>query len=562
MLHSSSKRFATLFHNFLPAFFCLVLSVSFSSRAQKAPLSYSTILIDNDSLKSSYEKTSLEFKNKEELITHVKKLSKTINNQGYLGHRIELIKLNDSLFKGMLLLNAKTKEVKLIFNQEVILPTFINNNELITSFDKLNTTINQLYEFYEKNGYTFTEIKLSKISNNSNRLTAQVKILVSKKRHVDKVIVKGYDNFPKKYIKNHLHLSSSTNFNKELIENISKSIKTLNFLTEIRKPEVLFTKDSTHFYIYVKKKKSNKLDGLIGFTNDINGKLQFNGYVDIQLNNSFNKGEQLSILWSNNGNDQKHFKLKVAIPYIFNTPITPEIDFKIYKQDSSFINDNLSLALSYSINRKNILGGSFLSKNSTNLLSNHSNRFIETYSKKLYGISYSFKNRNNTATTFELNTAISMGNKKTETKKLGQYYLMINFLLTKKLTKKSSLYLRNKSEVLEGNNLVKNETFQIGGANTIRGFYEESIFTPAYNFTNFEYRHLTSLESYLYTFTDFGISKDIETNTNNRLYSFGLGYAYKTKGGYINLNYALGKVNKTPFNMNQGIFHIKLTTVF
>lgn len=520
------------------------------------------IQTDSTTIKLSKSIDDNYFLDKKEITSHLSEFSESLNIAGYLNHNIQLQQKNDSLYIGQLALNERTEHIHLKFLAGTDLPKYIKNNQLKIEVNELDTTLANLYGYYESEGYTFTEIKLTNISSNNKTLTSQVEIALSKQRYIDKVVVNGYRNFPKRYLKNYLHLKPTTTFNKETVENTSSAISSLNFVSELRKPEVLFTKDSTQIYLYLKKQNFNKFDGLVGFTSGEDGKLQFNGYLDIALNNSFNKGEQLAFYWSNNGEDQEHFKLKVKTPYIFNSPITPSLHFELYKQDSSFINREVYLSLDYSINRRNTLGATLLSKNSTNLLSDNSTSLIETYEKTLYGASYSFHNLGKNNTSLKINTSASLGNKITETATQGQYYFLLDISLLEKITKKSSIYIHNKTETIEGNNLTENEFFQIGGANTIRGFYEESIFTPSYNFTNLEYRLLTSRESYIYTFSDVGITKNTTENSNDRLYSFGLGYAYKTKGGFINLNYAFGKINKTPFNFNQGIFHIKLTTTF
>ena len=114
----------------------------------------------------------------------------------------------------------------------------------------------------------------------------------SESRRIDKVFTKGYPDFPKKFIKHHFKITPKTVFQQKVLANCSKSIKSLDFVREIKKPEVLFTNDSTLLYIYLKKKRANRFDGLVGFTTtETDNKLQFNGYIDLALQNLLNKGE-------------------------------------------------------------------------------------------------------------------------------------------------------------------------------------------------------------------------------------------------------------------------------
>ena len=564
ILHSNLRSLFFLKNSFILFFLSCISISSYQIYAQNNRL---TLVFEQlDSMSATVFKKNLHpaetFKNRKEIQQQVKKISETLNLQGYLSHHIEIIKQNDTLYKALITYDHKISKIKLDFDSSIQLPDWIQQRTTTVDFSQLKPLLANLYAYYEELGYSFTEIELKEISTLNNQLVAKVKITVPMQRNIDKVLIKGYDNFPKKYIKNYLFLNKNSTFNKETIESTRNALNTLPFIKQTRKPEILFSKDSTQLYIYLQKINYNKFDGLVGFTTNDSGKLQFNGYLDIELNNNFNSGEQLSIKWSNNGSEQERFKLTAKTPYIFNSPISPNVNFEIYKQDSSFINTDLLLEFDYNVNRAHKIGASFLSKSSTNLLVNKSDLLIASFSKLLYGLLYTYDRHKSKKTTFSIQSAFSTGTKTSQDITTTQYYIYLDLSLTERLTKKSSIYLHNRTESLQADDLLQNELFQIGGANTIRGFYEQSIFSSSYNYTNLEYRLLTSNNSYIYTFTDFGITEDVETYKTDKLYSFGLGYIFKTKAGFINLNYAFGKINNSPFDFNQGIFHIKFITLF
>ena len=503
------------------------------------------------------------FPTKEKLLQEVAQISDLLNKEGFLSHTISLLQENDSTYNGLILLNPAITEITLDFKAKLVLPPFIKDKQLTIPFSQLENTLAAIYDYYESEGATFTEIKLEQIVLLDEKLMAEVQIHKSENRYIDKVIVKGYTDFPKKYIKQHLKIKPTTVYNQEILEQTSNALQNLDFITEIRKPEVLFTKDSTHLYIYVSKKSANRFDGLVGFSNNENsGKLTLNGYLDLELNNNFHQGEQLAVFWSNNGNQQEEFRFKIATPYLANTPITPELNFQIYKQDSTFITIDFDANLSYLLSQKSTVGVTWKTKNSTDLLEDSNNPSVSSYKTNLYGATYTYKQPKTSRTQFSIQSAANYGNKTSENIKTPQYSLFLDFSLTERLGKRSNFYLHNRTETLQSNTILYNELFQIGGANTIRGFYEQSIFCSSYNFTNLEFRILTNSASYLYAFSDLGFTEDQTNNSDDSLYSFGLGYAYKTKGGVINLNYAFGKKNKDPFDFNQGIFHVKFVNSF
>lgn len=519
---------------------------------------------DNTSIKlKSKDRTDKSFTSTQTLLHEVQKISDSLNQIGFISHNIDLIKENDSVYNSVIQLNSSVSKLTLVFDTKEKLPPFITNNQLTILFNELELTLNKIYRYYENQGSPFTEIKLEEIRTDNNKLEAKVLIKKSKNRTIDKVIVKGYKNFPKKYIKNHLKINPSTVYSEELLKKTSNSLQNLSFIKEIKKPEVLFTKDSTHLYIYVSKKSTNKFDGLVGFSNnEDNGKLNFNGYIDIELNNSFNKGEQLAVYWNNNGKEQEEFRFKLATPYLLNSPLTPEINFEIFKQDSTFITVDFNLNIKYLINQKNTIGGTFETIESTNLLNNSSNTNLSSYKTKRFGVSHVFNSQSRSNPIFIIQTDLNYGVRKAETISTPQYNAALEFSLTEKIGRRSNIYLRNSTQTLQSSSILYNELFQIGGANTIRGFYEKSIFCSTYNFTNLEYRVLTNEDSYLYTLSDIGFTEDQTINVENRYFSFGLGYVYKTNGGLINMNYAFGKINKESFKFNQGVFHINFKSTF
>jgi hemolysin activation/secretion protein len=83
--------------------------------------------------------------------------------------------------------------------------------------------------------------------------------------------------------------------------------------------------------------------------------------------------------------------------------------------------------------------------------------------------------------------------------------------------------------------LFRNELFQLGGFQLLRGFDDESIFASAYVTATMEYRLLIGLNSYLYAFTDAGWvrNQSQNVNTTNVFNGAGMGIAFETKAGIL-----------------------------
>ena len=534
-------------------------------------------IVDNDSINNSIL-NSIDFKRfhqeEKSVYNETDSISKKLTKIGFINNSVLSVEKLDSVYTAFYALDKSKEMITIYYESNSIdkssIKTFssdFSENYFKINISNVSDVLNGLVNQLENNGNSFAEISLKNITIKDNELFAYLNVNKTIQRKIDSISVNGYNDFSKSFIKHSLNLKKGTVFNTDKLNFASETIQSLPFVSEIKPPEVLFTNDSTTVYLYLQKNKSNKFDGLIGFSSDENGKLNFNGYLDLLLNNVFNKGETLSINWKSNGNDRKRFNLSVETPYIFNTPITPKASFNIYKQDSTFLNIRALVDLSYAINPQNSISAKFQTEKSSDLINNTTQNNISEFSNLFYGVSYTYKKADpfkpfqnkfffNLNTLWGNRTTTSNSEKSTQRK----YKLITSYNWT--LNQKNSIFIKNNSALFTSDELFTNEIYRIGGSNYIRGFDEESIFTSSYSILNLEYRyHLANL-SYLYSITDFAyIQNDIQ-NKNMQLYSIGVGYTYSIKSGVIDVSYALGKTSELPFDFNNSRFHIKLVQFF
>jgi outer membrane protein assembly factor BamA len=424
----------------------------------------------------------------------------------------------------------------------------IKKGKVTIPIDQLQFTLSKISKKLDKEGKSFSKVQLKNILIKNKNMFADLQIYQSKKRTINNVIVKGYKNFPKSYIKNYFNIKNNTVFNQQKIKEISEDSKILEFITEIKPPEILFTKDSTSIYIYLKKEQNNSFDGLINFTSKEDGGISFNGNIDLRLNNILDKGEKFSLFWNSIAKERQEFKLSTEIPYIFVSKFSPQLSFSIYKQDSTFINTKFDSKIFYNINPKAKLAITYNSENSENLKQSINNN-IETFSNHFLGLRFQYnlpykKFFDNNQLYLQLEPSI--GKRKIRDISSNQYKMEASISFNWNLKRRSSMFIKNKTGYLNSDTYIYNELFRLGGANTIRGFNEQSIFTSSYSFFNIEYRYLTSEKSYLYSITDIGHAK--LNNGNKNLLGIGLGYLFTTKKSQINLSTSLGKKNTQSFD--------------
>lgn len=499
--------------------------------------------------KIEYQK---KLKNAPSIQSEIEKVAYLLKNIGYFTNTIDSIKntnrnyiayftLNDLIEKAIIKIDSMG-----FFDIKSIA---IENNSFSIPLNQLQNTLNEISNLLDNQGKSFSKIHLENIIIKNKTLFADLKINPSEKRSINKVIVKGYDLFPKSFLKNYFRIKPNSVFNQKKMEDISINSKNLQFIKEIKPPEVLFTKDSTLLFLYLSKKQNNSIDGIVNFASKENGDLLFNGMLDVRFHNILNSGERFEIFWNSIGEERQEFKVTTEIPYIFNSKITPEISFSIYKQDSTFLNTNFNANFKFSIADFYTLGLKYDAESSENLKQNTIGDNFITFSNNFYGIYFSYTKPKNdlfyfNKFHFEINPAF--GNRKIAGETSNQFKIKSTLSYIWDLNARNSIFIKNETGYLNSDSYYNNELFRIGGANSIRGFNEQSIFTESYTFFTIEYRILTSSLSYLYSITDFG--KFSSFNEQKNALGIGLGFFFNVGNSQINLNTTLGKNDSNPID--------------
>jgi hemolysin activation/secretion protein len=104
----------------------------------------------------------------------------------------------------------------------------------------------------------------------------------------------------------------------------------------------------------------------------------------------------------------------------------------------------------------------------------------------------------------------------------------------------------------------------IGGYKLLRGFDEASILASQYAVGTLEYRYLTGLNSFLFTFVDVGwaMNNVADYNLNSGYLGVGVGMAFETKAGIFNMSLAEGRTSELPFDFHETKIHLGYVSFF
>ena len=535
------------------------------------------ILVTNDTIQNKIVSEIYYTKKhpqKKDILDEINRILQQVKKRGFFTARIDSISKADKTFSAHINLGKRTNKIiiinKLKPEERTKLYGASQSSESAIDSIKIKTNefdefTNQLLKKIDKLGKSFSEISYINPIMKNDTLIIELTISDSSNRKIDKVIVRGYNAFPEKFISNYFLINTKTVFSKQKLKNVSTLTNRLDFIKENKAPEVLFKKDSTHLYLFFDKLGTSSFDGIVNFSSKENGKgLLLNGNLDLKLNNTFNSGEKFEIIWNKVSDEKTDFKINSYVPYLFNSKFSTTLEFNLYRQDSTFINTNFKLNTDYSINQRSHASVLYRSENSNYLL-NTLNNEITSYSNYFIGLGYQMK-KLSTSNLYDFNNGVNLnlivGKRKTSLESINQLKLHFSAFANLQINNRGYLNIRNESGLLTSKNYLLNELFRIGGANSIRGYNEQSIFTNGYSYSNIEFRYSLDRSSYLYSITDVGAYKESTTKKIKKLIGIGAGYQFKINNNFVNLGYVISTNSGTNAKLNNSTLVVKWTSFF
>mgnify|MGYP000898971774 CR=1 FL=1 len=507
------------------------------------------------------------FGNGQDLEKELHSLQNGLKSNGYFYQQIVSSEKKDSLYLVQFDLGKKTDSLKINFNQHQ------SKLQALLNIDKTSVTIPiQTTESYLKNlveklaqkGYSISTVKLTNHQFLNELLVADLDLHIDEQRKIDQIVFTPYNNFPSGIKHRLIKKYEKQPFTETVTHDLQKEMSQFPFIKTTKQPEVLFTESNTALYLYVERQNVSQFDGLIGFTNDDDGKVQFNGYADLQLMNILNKGEQLKLYWKNDGNQQTQFNLSGEIPYLFNTPFGIKTSLELFKQDSTMMNTKFNIAALYYLNFNHRVG---IGYQSTASVAGTDNFYqAADYNNQFITLNYllnSYQDHPLFPQKYYITALAGFGSKTEElnNRKGSQQFANLEAAYLWQLTNRWYIYQQLEGSLLfSAIPLLYNEYHRFGGINSIRGFQENSLLAKTQAGLYNEVRYLLAPNMYIHSITDAAYYEG--DNVNEFLYSFGLGFGIQTGGGLFNIIYANGVQPNTDFKLSNSIFHLSYKTQF
>lgn len=545
------------------------------------------------------------FNNKTSCIQYVNRLTSLLGIKGYASASVDSVWEDTSSVSINLFTGKKYQWQRLAIHniERTLLNTlgydikdFSSQHFSIATLEKL---YNDVLDYYSNNGYPFANIYLDSIEINDVFVSADLFIQQNALYHLDTIIVEGNARISKFFLQQYLGIKEHDIYNESALDNINERLATLNYLQQSQpwNVEMLNTGAALHLYLQpVRSNSINVLVGLLPASAQNNDKLLFTGEANVGLRNSFGGGETLGLNWQQLQPKSPQLNLSYQQPYIFHSPLGINVNFQLYKRDSSYLNINGQLGVQYQLTLHQS-GALIFQTAASNVLDADTNtvkltgklpdvadvnstgigvqyNFINTDYRfnprrgSEFGFTGSFGQRNvkkNNAV-LQIKDAPFDANALYDSITLHGYQFRVQGNVAKYFAvgRQSTFKLAANAGWFQSPDNFQNELFRIGGFKLLRGFDEESIYANTYTVGTAEYRYLLGRNSWFYGFTDIGWT-DYDVNDvqfNHSYIGFGIGLSLETNAGILSISLAEGKKDDTKLNFQQSKIHIGFISLF
>lgn len=528
----------------------------------------------SESLKDSLL-PQLKFRDYRSLKTTADSLVYKLYRLGFItAKKQSLEKKNDSTYTAKYHLGTKFKQIHIFYSDTVFskkqlrqISDDVNDDFFILNFETAEAALQKLNNLQTETGNTFAQLKLTNIEPKDKILTAKINTKGKSYRTLDSIVIKGYDKFPRSFLKYYAGIKTGKTFNKKKLLQQNTILNNLGFANTTKAPEVLFRKETTTAYFYIEKQNNNLFDGILGFaTDEDTQRLELNGYLNLELNNNLNFGEQLLINYKADGNEQVNFRAKVKMPYLLKSPFGISLELNIFKRDSTFVTTQQEAQLSYQINPISSVYAGYKGYESSNLLDetivgapveDYKAAFITAGGTVIFPQeSRLFPKKTELQLGSEFGKRESNGSQEPQTRVSSLANHIFN------LGGNNAIYLQNTTSVLFSETYFTNELFRFGGINSMRGFNENSLDASLFSVLNTEYRYILNSGLYVHSIIDLGYFENNPADLKQKLYSFGFGIGLQTKGGVLRFNIANGSSENQQIRFSNTKIHLSLSSQF
>ena len=504
----------------------------------------------------------------------IRSLGNSLIAKGYFLYALT----QDTTLKQVLVdLGDRFSEIEIRNLQDTELNIFKRKNKSATfSPDELSAFLVDKLSVFSNQGFPFVNVSLDSIEIENLKIRAVIKLNKGRYFTLRKIHIRGDSSISNSTIHGIIDYSIDEVYSEEKIGAIDQKIKQTSFISTIKPSEIMYTNDGFELFLYLKSTKVSYLRGALGLQpNPISQRMALTGELNLKLENALKKGELFKFNWRSIKPQTQRMKLNLNYPYLFQSPFGIESNLLLYKRDSTFLDLNTELNVSYSLQNGfrirahyRFMSSSILSGGSSSL--EFSN--LNSYRTNAYGLSVERQALDNIVNPSKgriLNAKLYVGQRilsgdSTAAAEKNTTYLG-NILYREYISifPRHVLLFGLLFDFYTSPTIFENELFRFGGLNTLRGFNEEQLFASTKGQLTFEYRFLLDENSNVFLFYDQCFYENTSVSyKNDHPLGFGGGISFGSKIGIFSITYALGREQANPIDFRSSKIHFGYTAYF
>ncbi len=547
-------------------FLFLFLSITFTL-SLNAQTSVTIVYQSDDQLISEiiqkYREYSCTKENCEDLINHI---TRELANEGYIEAELEfhenkgIAELKPG--RRFLMINTGMEGIPESFQPEAI--RLLGDNQPFRE-EEIHRFSDDIIKHFEQLGYPFCKVNFSTEKIIGSFIQGKFTVDVGKEMMFGKVTSSG-SVLSEKWLSAYTGITVGEKYDQRKINLLNPSFKSLGYQIQ---GDISIVYDSSFAQVNIPLKRQEKglFDGLMGgyYSQELN-KTVLMGYLNLLIPELFDTPKSLKIEWNRLRVNTQRMHIKYQHQALFKKKLNGELEFELFKADSSFSNVRFSGGLFSPISP--VAAMQFLGVlEQGSLVENPSYienklQFIDQQSVWAgLGFQTFFTTLNVHLSTYVGRRALQdnpdipdaylmeIDSKETHVKVIGE--ATYNKMLRSRLETSHHLNLGG----VFGPTIFRNEMFMLGGISNIRGFKENEFFTPKYLYLNSELKwNLLDEGTYLFVFSDKAILE--MEGVPNFYFSFGGGGNLKAGKGMLQLVLAYGKEAGERINLGESLLHV------
>ncbi len=391
--------------------------------------------------------------------------------------------------------------------------------------DIFKRDIDEIIKKYENMGYPYCKIEPYNFSLQGGKLNFGIEISEGPLVRIKDILVEG-NRVTKDYvIRREFRVKKNSIFRQRKIDEGKKRLESLGFLTV---KGVSLKRDKLQ--VEVEEGFMNEAEGVIGLKQE-----KILGMLSFKSINLFGTGRGINCRWESLELLSRFIEVGYKEPWLIGLPLNFKFSFA-HRMDAQDIRNEFCSVLeapilfSLSIESGIVLKWLNNKKSESFVIGLNFDNSIPRFLPKK-GLHYSLKSY-----------FTQTGLEKTEIH-------LNNFI---PITQNSSLFLSFNGGYIRTDSLIPCEQYRIGGAKTLRGYYEKEFYYTQGIWTNIEYRRFIARESYIFPFLDLAyIDDDFKMG-------YGVGGAFNSKIGLIGIMYGLPQ----EASLMEGKIHLFIRTRF